>query len=217
VTPFDATALLAMLLTFYPIVGPAALARARSERPEYFAAGTIGGKGGDKLLLPDGRVFDLIYGVSGPSDQWRWQVVELGLGIEPPPDPFALEPGPITPIDLSAFLPFDRAPTFAPLVARELAALPALDAGLFVARQAIAAGAAAFRPGDLDADLGEAIDAIPGVHTLLDQAIPADELGQSQNQSTEAGATAPIYDEPLPGEFPGPGDLPPPPPPDVDL
>jgi hypothetical protein len=42
VTPFDGAALLAMLLAFYPAVSAAALARARSERPEYFAGGTPG-------------------------------------------------------------------------------------------------------------------------------------------------------------------------------
>lgn len=137
-TPFNAEALLVMLLTFYPIVGPAALARARRERPEYFSGGTLIGRHGDALELPDGRIFDLIFDVLGPS--MRWQVIPAPRGDGPgaPADPFALEPGPLDPIDLSSVPPPGPAPDFAGLVATRLAALGASDTRLDTAMSTIA-------------------------------------------------------------------------------
>jgi hypothetical protein len=77
VTPFDPFALLSMLLAFYPAVSPAAFAQARRERPEYFAGGSIIGSKGDKLQLPDGRVFDCIFASGGPLSGQRWQVLDV--------------------------------------------------------------------------------------------------------------------------------------------
>jgi hypothetical protein len=96
-TPFDAVALLAMLLAFYPTVNASELARARRERPEYFAGGTLLGSKGDKLRLPDGRIFDLIQNAGGLPGQQRWQVIEPGPSV---PEPWPLEAGPLTPIDV---------------------------------------------------------------------------------------------------------------------
>lgn len=59
-TPFDPIALTIMLRTFYPFATPADLARARRERPEYFAAGRLRGHDGTLLELPDGRLFQIV-------------------------------------------------------------------------------------------------------------------------------------------------------------
>jgi len=74
-TPFSPVALLTMLLTFYPDVSPAALVLARRERPDYFAGGALGGSHGDKLTLPDGTVWDLIYDVENETGDRHWQVI----------------------------------------------------------------------------------------------------------------------------------------------
>lgn len=120
-TPFDPVALLVMLRTFYPQPSAAALRRARQERPEYFAGGEIVSTGQDKIRLPDGRIFDLIFDVDGVSGGPRWQVIEPGpAGAE---DPFPLEPGALVPIDIDAELPPPLEPGFEELVAGELGGL----------------------------------------------------------------------------------------------
>lgn len=58
--PFSLEALIAMLRAFYPMATPADLARARRERPEYFGAGRLIGASGTLLLLPDGRLYEIL-------------------------------------------------------------------------------------------------------------------------------------------------------------
>jgi hypothetical protein len=173
VTPFDATALLVMLLAFYPIVSGAELARARRERPEYFAGGALVGSKGDKLQLPDGRVFDLIYAAGGLAGAQRWQVITAGPSVD---DPFPLEPGPLTPIDLETVPPAPApGPSFETLVGGELATLAGADAALGAARSVLVEGAAA---ADLVAADGAQLD---------DAGATIDEIGRTR--SAEALAT----------------------------
>jgi hypothetical protein len=209
--PFDPNALLAMLLAFYPIVGPAALEQARRERPEYFANGEIMGTNRDRFQLADGRVFDCIFGASGPSDQWRWQVIELVAGPELPPDPFLLEAGPVRPIDESAYQFPPYGDVFGALVRGGLAELPAVDqrfdAATSTITQVLIGGIDPARDAPLIALAGE-----PGAFdAALVQAIPDVELGASHEQSGEAAGTRHDFDEALPDEIePGP-DVPAPP------
>src|SRR5262245_54320550 len=98
---FDPVALLVMLLTFYPIVSVPELRRAQLERPEYFGGGVFIGSKGEKLKLPDGRIFDCIAGTSGPNPQW-W----VGDVTNEPPgagDPYPLEEGPLRLLDETIF------------------------------------------------------------------------------------------------------------------
>jgi hypothetical protein len=99
VTPFDPVALVAMLVAFYPVVSAAAFLRARSERAEYFAGGTIFGSKGDKLRLPDGREFDCIVAAGGPVSGRRWQCSLIDPNAPGGVDPFPLEDGPLAPLD----------------------------------------------------------------------------------------------------------------------
>lgn len=101
--PFDRTALLVMLLTFYPEVSRANLERAYQERPEYFAGGRLFGSNGEKLLLADGRAFDLAYDAWGPRR--RWQVLDV-TGAGPGEfNPFPLEEGLLVPFNVDAPTP----------------------------------------------------------------------------------------------------------------
>src|SRR4051812_36178944 len=112
-----------MLRAFYPEVTPANFALARSVRPEYFAGGVIFGTKGDKLRLPDGRVFDCIVnaGLSVALRSWAPQLVDPTAGGAD--DPFALEEGRLTPLDEDFTLPPRDDSGFTALVAGELAAL----------------------------------------------------------------------------------------------
>lgn len=135
-TPFDDRALLAMLLAFYPIASPAAFARARQERPEYFAAGVIFGSKGDKLRLPDGREFDCIIAAGLPGSS-RWQVALIVPG-EDGDGPFPLEPGPLTPLDGGDEPPAVDPATFAGLLGGAFESLGASAATIDAAHSALA-------------------------------------------------------------------------------
>lgn len=206
-TPFDPAALLAILLTFYPSVSIATLQRARQERPEYFAAGTLGGTHGEKLALDDGRIFDLIFSVDGP-DPARWQVIDVTHAGGEPIDPaFALAPGPLRPIDLAAWprrVPVD---TFQPLVGAALDALGGSDATLGRAVTELAGVAdGADLQGAWDATLGGAPDVLVDLHRALDAAEPG-ELGDATTIQAAAidGAESP-FDVGDPGDLPDVGD-----------
>jgi len=205
-TPFDPIALLAMLQAFYPVVGPAALARARRERPDYFAGGELVGSSGDKLRLLDGRIFDLIFDVLGPNT--RWQAIEVGAGPGAPDvdDPFALEAGPLVPIDLSAWPDTPAPPVFTPLVAGAIQELGASGTILDDASSTIAAHSS---PAAFEDAFGRTIE--PAATQLaaegyaLDQADPSDVLVQTAAQSSAIDAEAGVYDEPPPAVIdPGP-------------
>lgn len=140
-TPFADRALLAMLLAFYPTVTAAALRQARSERPEYFAGGTIIGSKGDKLQLPDGRVFDLIANAGGLPGTQRWQVIEPGPSAD---EPWPLEPGPLTVVDEEVFTPTPGpSTTFQVLVGGAITSLGASDDVLAQGASTLADSAAA--------------------------------------------------------------------------
>jgi hypothetical protein len=214
VTPFDAAALLAVLLAFYPVVSVAGLQRARSERPEYFAAGTLGGSKGEKLFLQDGRVFDLIAAAGGPPSGRHWQVIDVTDDAGGAADPFALEEGPLTPLDEDDTLPTPPGESFVSLVAGHLAALAGAD-------DVLQSGAAAIAESDgtaaLDAATATLLD--PATHhhantrAALDHDDPAEELESAGLTRNEIDARLSEYDDPAPEDAPevDPGENPPPP------
>jgi hypothetical protein len=212
--PFDPVALLAMLQAFYPVVGPAALQRARRERPEYFAAGDITGSEGDKLTLPDGRIFDLIFRVNDPFGQSRWQAIWLTGGGTELDDPFALEPGPLVPVDLSAYPPSTYTPTFVPLIG---SALLELGASPVVLDNASAALALHSSPAAFDNDFARAMDPadaqLAAEGFALNAADPSDVLIHVGAAQKTVDIEAGVFDEPAPPEMqpgPPPGPIEPP-------
>jgi hypothetical protein len=182
VTPFDAIALLAMLQAFYPVVTRASLERAYRERPEYFAGGRLIGRHGEALQLADGRIFDLAFAAWTPIS--RWQVLDVTNSEPGEPDPFALEEGPLVPLDEAQleYPPFE--PAFAPLVAQALgdvagAELALLDAETRAAGQGDPAGT-----GPLDAlDLEDATRAIVEERETFGALDPADVVTASAGES----------------------------------
>jgi len=210
VTPFNGDALLVMLLTFYPIVGPAALARARAERPEYFAGGVIIGREGDALLLPDGRVFDLIFNVNTPIQ--RWQILDVtGGGPGGPDHPFRNVEGPLVPIDESAFVEPTPHAVFTPLVAASYQELTPRDNAIGVSQTTLTEASS---PGDLEAALSATIDpAFPALNqelASLDQSVPADVLDAARQQGFVIDAREHDLDEHAPPELPADDPGPPP-------
>lgn len=186
-TPFDPVALLAMLQAFYPVVGPAALRTARTERAAYFAAGELIGRFEDALKLPDGRIFDCIFDVMGPHT--RWQCIEVGDATNAPDDPFALEAGPLVPIDLSAWQQDTTTPVFLPLVAARLGELGGTGAILDTAHGEIVQHS---DKGPLQdawaAHMDPAIEHLGSAGIALDQMDPSSELAFAAAQQ-EAIAT----------------------------
>lgn len=214
-TPFDPIALLAMLHAFYPVVGPAALARARRERPDYFASADLVGTGGDKIRLPDGRIFDCIFDVGGPNT--HWQMIEVGSGPGGPveDDPFALEPGPLVPIDLSAWPAPTFAPVFQPLVAGALAELGASGDILETAASTITEHSSPAPLLDAFArTIGPAEEQLAAEGYALDAADPSDVLAQVGGQRRRIDTETGVFDEAPPADTP-PDTLPAPPPIDI--
>lgn len=213
-TPFDGAALLAVLLAFYMPASVAALQRAFAERPEYFAAGRLGGSKGEKLFLPDGRVFDLILAAGGPLSGQRWQVLEDAGAAGGEASPWPLEPGALVPLaDGDVFAPGD-ASAFESLVAGELGALEGSDAVLDLA----AAGAVEFDGGaGLEASSAALLDpaglAHVGIRAALEHDDPADELEAAGLTRETIDSAITEYDEPKPDPAPedDPGENPPPP------
>jgi hypothetical protein len=212
VTPFDAVALLAMLLAFYPTVNASELARARSERPEYFAGGTLLGSKGDKLRLPDGRLFDLIQNAGGLPGTQHWQVFEPGPGTD---DPWPLEPGPLTPIDGGVPLsPPGERTTFQALVADAIGAIGGSDAVLQSAGTRMGEGAlsTAGAGGD-DGALGDAAEALDrqvrarGAFDVSDDIAQlgalADSITGLESENADPPPTPPMPNEPTQTGYPG--------------
>lgn len=192
-----------MLLAFYPVVGPAALRRAREERPDYFAGGEVRGTEGDKLWLGDGRKFDLIFQVNTPGQ--AWQVLELfGVdGAAAPDDPFRLEDGPLVPFDLSAFPRPPREDTFTPIAADAAGELATVDGALHLAHTTIAEAADPAALDALDVDGGGDLDsAIEGAHRLLDDADPGPLLATTNSHDAAITANESDLNEFEPGEMP---------------
>ena len=205
-----------MLLTFYPDVSAAALARARAERPEYFAGGTIVGSHGDKCRLPDGRLVDCIFDVENATGNRHWQVIfvdETGGGGD---DAFPLEAGPLVPIDESRWPAPTPAPGFAPIVAAALGDLAGGDPTLTSASGTLSEAAS---PAALEAafagTIAPAEAQLPGQLAALDATVPADVLATTQSHGPAIDANEAVFDEQPPGDLPPGPDLPPAPPIDV--
>jgi hypothetical protein len=210
-TPFSPSALVAILLAFYPTVSGAELARARRERPEYFAGGSLGGSHGDKLTLPDGACWDCIFG-SGTGDVtvMHWQCIPCGDGT--PGDPvFALAPGPFRPLDGSVWPAPAPVVVFVPLVTDALSELGTSDAILSAAESSVAehSSGAAF-----DAAVSGAVNdgdaaRVQEFAPLL-QAVPADVLEAMNDRSgTIDAGEADAEFEPPPYKVPDPPGNPP--------
>lgn len=202
-TPFNPTALVAMLLTFYPVVSGAALARARAERPEYFAGGTLIGRHGDALRLPDGVVWDLIFHVDGPAPRWQ-AIIPSGAPADAGGDPlFPLEAGPLASIDLARFPLPTPTSDFVPLVADAQRALGAVEAP-FDTLQASAAGdppGAAF-DGAAHAHLGGAWAAVGAELRGLDAIRPQDLIATTAAERALIDARDGVWDAPAPPYLP---------------
>jgi hypothetical protein len=205
VTPFDPAALLAMLIAFYPVVSSAALQRARTERPEYFAGGTLDDRKGDKLTLPDGRVWDLIFAAGGPAAQQRWIAIDVTDAGPGAPDLFPLEEGPLVPLDEDTIGIPPSGETFVSLVAEELSALGATDDHL-----ALAAAAVAEFDGGADLEnastelLDPAIEHHDAMRNALDTDDPADELEAAGLSRDQIDGELQRFDEPVPPDIPEP-------------
>jgi hypothetical protein len=210
VQPFDPVALVAMLTTFYPVVSVAALRLARSERPEYFGAGVLGGSKGDKLTLPDGRVWDLIFAAGAAPGVQRWQAIEATGADGGAGEPWPLEPGPLTPLDAFPVRPRSAA-TFEALVTEELGALEGRDEQLAAAGQAVADFDGAGALNDAASQLLDpAIEAHAHTRGTIDADDMGDELDAANNTSGAIDAARNEYDEDPPEDVPthDPGDPP---------
>jgi len=211
VTPFDPWALLAMLNAFYPIVSVANLQRARQERPEYFAGGRLGGSKGEKLFLPDGRVWDLIYAAGGPASAMRWTIQDVTDAAPGAPDPFPLEDGPLAPLDETIVFPMPGGGSFVSLVAGELEAFG--DSDGMLARAAVDATEGAGRVNIEPAFsrlVGPAHEHHHAMRQALDNDDPAEELEAAGLTRDTIDATITEYDEEPPDDLnePDPGDPP---------
>ena len=214
-TPFDPWALLAILEAFYPEPTAASLRRARSERPEYFAGGTLIGRSGDKLQLPDGRIWDLIFGVDGPRPPRRWIAIDV---TDPDPNAvpgFELEPGPLEPLDEEMLLFPPHADIFTPLVAGHLEGLEGSDGVLATAATAVLAHDGA---GRLERDWARVMEPAIAQHATIRVALDGDDpiavLAAATGHDGEIEGGRRDYDEPPPpdiaepsvGEPPGKGE-----------
>jgi hypothetical protein len=209
-TPFDPDALVAMLQAFYPVPSGAALAQARAERPAYFANGTLFGSKGDKLQLPDGRVFDCILASGGPVAGRRWQALPVTPGTGD--DPFPLEIGPLTPVDETVnYFGFGTAPTMVSIVSDQLSALDGsegqLDGVQLNVEQFDPAGAGAALD---DGALEDATNAHEDASTIADGQSFADVTDATSGQRGGVNDTRTGYDDPPPpdADVPDPGDPP---------
>jgi hypothetical protein len=212
VTPFDADALLAMLLAFYPRPGGAALRRARLERPEYFAGGTIIGSSSTHLQLPDGRIFDLVFDEG--SARARWQVLyddpnAPDAGVD---DPFALEQGPLDFVDEDVVIFPDLADSFEGLVSDGLQPLSGAEGALDAAADA---ATAADGSADLESSYAALVEPAARAHADIRAALDGDEFSDELRASDDQGRVPPIasteLDEPPPPDVaePDPGEPPP--------
>lgn len=207
-TPFDAGALLVMLQSFYPVVSGSELARARRERPEYFASGALFGSHGDKLLLPDGRVFDCIFAAGGLPGTQRWQVIEPGPSVD---EPYPLEPGPLTPLDLEgAGAPSSDPTAFQALVGGALAELAGETGVLDTAHSTLSGAADAGDRADAGgSELGDVAGAVDEVARAQSADALADILTQADGMSGAIASTDSDYADPPPQpQLPNEPDLP---------
>lgn len=218
-TPFDPIALVAMLRAFYPVVSPAAFARARAERPEYFAGGVITRTNGDKLRLPDGRIFDCIINSGGAPGTTFWTANDVTNDPGGPVDPFALEDGPLAPIDEALVIIPPSGESFEQLVSGELEGLGASDDVLHQAAAAVTEfGGAAALDAAWEREMVPAIEQHQAALDALDANDITSELEAAEAHGATIDGAETEYDEnppadlpePDPGDPPGDGEKPPP-------
>lgn len=128
-TPIDLTALVVVLQVFYPDATAANLARAMIERPEYFAGARQVGAAGDQILLPDGRVIDLIANAGAADGSNRWQPIGLAH-VDADPNAIGLVPGPLVPVTIDQAIAPVFAPPFAELAAPWLVQIQAHETAI---------------------------------------------------------------------------------------
>lgn len=150
--PFDPVALVVMLETFYPRVTRANLERAYEERREYFGGGRLIGRLSDALLLPDARIFDIVFAAWTPRS--KWQALDVTHAEPSEPDEFALEPGPLEYVDVDRVFVRDGTETFEAAAGAALVELGASEAHY---DQAINELAAAVDQGEIDAEYDETV------------------------------------------------------------
>lgn len=225
---FDPAALLAVLVASYSPASPAALARAWRERPALFGGGTITGSKGDKLTLPSGEVWDLIFASTDPIAR-HWQMLQLGDEGPAVVDPFALERGPLDFLEPDLFTRPVREGTYEGLVAGAYADVAGGDAAISAPR-AVIVDELASRDGFEHATAGDAEDANGEIEAQLahpadvditevaaatdglndDASAKRDEL-PADNEFTAPFLTPPDYGPPPERGEPEPGDRQPPP------
>ena len=200
----DPTAIVALLNAFYLPCSPANLARARRERPEYFAGGTLIGKSGDALQLPDGDVWDLIFDVDDPNRR-RYQAIRPGGAGAAGDDPFRLAPGPLAFLEPDDFPPPQFERTFETLIGRLAPALGGADAAVGADVAIITAAA---DPAGLDAEtedlIGGAARDTDGHAASLYTVLPTDEIARAG----ELVDTTYVRENDYPDPNGAPGDVP---------
>jgi len=209
--PFDPDALLAMLRAFYPIVSPANLARARAERPDYFAGGVITRANGDKIQLPDGRIYDCIINSGGRPGTTFWSCSLVDPNDTGVDDPFALEEGPLQYVDESLVIFSGGDPSNVDVVAGELGALDGADGVLDQAGQTVATftGAA-----EVDAAYWNTVPPARDVHLSVLGAFheidPGDVIDATNSRDGEIDQAREDFTEPQPPDTPepDPGEVP---------
>jgi hypothetical protein len=190
-----------------------------------FAGAVPIGHGGDKIQLPTGAIWDCIFNVDGPPAKRRWQMLYIDPNAPPPPpDPFALEPGPLAFVDETTPIGPLGGPSFESIAADVLEPLNGADGVL-------ASGADTVTGLDVGAGLDDGSgsslsDAIDG-HTETRAAIeadnPADVVDATNNHGAEITSgqgdyvEPPVPDAPVPdpGDPPPDVNTPPPPPPEA--
>jgi len=170
--PFDPAAALAVLLLYAP-PSPANLARALTEHPATFMGAGIIGHSGDVIQLPDGRQYDCIVNVGGPLATRRWQCSYIDPNVPgTPPDPFALEQGPLAYVNEDTPIGLPTGPSMEDIVTGQLAELGGTDAAL----DNVATTVQAFNGADaLDGATGAYLDPAKTAHEEIRGAIDADD------------------------------------------
>jgi hypothetical protein len=204
VTPFDQVALVAMLLADYPAVSSAAFARARVEQPAYFAGGVIFGSKGDKLRLPDGREFDCIVAAGGPAADRRWQCALIDPNAPGVDDPFALDDGPLAPLELEP-VTLGGGESFEAMTARAFDDLRGADDALAGITVDVAAGDIGDRlEGSYRDNIEPAAAAHDGIRAALDEDDPIDVVAATGSHDGAIDQARNDYTEPAPPDSPEP-------------
>lgn len=207
--PFDPGAVLALLQAFYPVVSPAALAQALAAHPDTFGYGVITRPNGDKIQLPDGRIYDCIVNSGGRPGTTFWSCSYVDP-TDPggPDDPFALEDGPLAYLDENLQVFSGSGRSNVDVVAEQLAPLAGADGVLDGAGQAIVTfDGAAQVDGAYNALVAPAREVHAGVVDTFDQADPSSVIDATNSHDGEIDSARGDYveDPPPPTDEPDPG------------